>query len=494
MAIQGEPLRRGAVAGSVAAITVAVASVLLLGPWSLAVVGLLLAGAALVTIALRPWLGFMAYVVLLAPHVLLMSLLYGVVGLPAGLVRAVSAWKEALLLLLLFGAMVRITLRTRHVVTLPDMIMTVYVLWVLFVSLLTMVRGIGVVSLLYGLRDALLPVLAYVVGRTLLLNEARARWVLRVLLVVGLVLAAIGIIERQFIPTELHVRAGIPLYYREILGFQTFDYLLGLPANYWTSANSGLLRRAVSVYGSSQPFALSFLLFLPVAGYLALRRDLPERRLALVALVVMLVGLALTITRFTIVICLAQLLLIGLLLSRRARRLAVGILAVAVVGMLITVLFVPPVRVLVVNTITFQDHSSAERLRIWGATLQLIVSNPAGYGLAITGQTATRFGGTIINIEGQYSKIGVEQGLIGLLFYIGILAVASMYLLRGAARSQSPYLAALSVALAVAIVGVAVNSMTTEWHNSIALVYPMMWILGACVATLAREALERRRR
>lgn len=494
MVILGERLRGGALAGSVAATAVAVASVLLLGPWSLAVVGLLLAGAILVAIALRPWLGFLAYVVLLAPHVLLMSLLYGVVGLPAGLVRAVSAWKEALLLLLLLGAVARIALRSRHVVTLPDIIITVYALWVLLVGLLTLVRGIGIVSLLYGLRDALLPILVYAVGRSLLLSEAQARWVLRLLLVVGLALAAIGIIERQFIPTEWHVRAGIPLYYREILGFQTFDYLFGLPANYWTSANSGLLRRAVSVYGSSQPFALSFLMFLPVAGYLALRRDLPERRLAMFTLVVMLVGLALTITRFTIVICLAQLLLIGLLLSQRARRLAVGILAVASVAMLITVVVVPPVRVLVINTITFQDHSSAERLRIWGATLQLIASNPTGYGLAVTGQTATRFGGTIINIEGQYSKIGVEQGLIGLLFYIGILAASSMYLLRAAARSQRPYLVALSVALAVAIVGLAVNSMTTEWHNSIALVYPLLWMLGACVATLAREALERRRR
>jgi hypothetical protein len=453
-----------------------------------AAVGLLLAAVGVLLIATRPWLGFTAYLLLLAPHVLFMALLYGVVGLPPLVVRLLSAWKEGLLLLLLASILVRPVWPRRLVITLPDLVLATYLSFVLFATALALLRDTPLSALAYGVRDLLLPVAIYLVGRTLPLDEQRARWVFRLLLGVGLALAVLGIIERQLVPTEAHVWIGIPAYYRDILGLGGLDYLLGLPANYWTSANSGLLRRAVSVYGSSQPFALSFLLFLPPFAYALLTRTLPERRFALLGLLIMLAALALTITRFTIVIALGQLVLMGLLLSARARRIAWRVLATVLAAGVAVLVAVPAVRLLVINTLTFQDHSSSLRLQVWGATLGLIFSNPIGYGIATTGQTASRFGGAVISIEGQYSKIGVELGLIGLLLYIAVLATLSLYLLRGAYRVRRPYLQAVSCVLAIVFIGLAVNSMTTEWHNSIALVYPLWWLAGSTVATLARSA------
>ena len=440
--------------------------------------------------ASRPWQILALFVFLLPPHVVLMTLLLVQVGLPSRAVKAISAWKEGALLLLLVLAGWR-ALRARWTLKVPDLLVLLYVVLVAVSLVSSILSGVGSrAAIAYGARDALLPVVLYMVGRCFPMTESRARCVFRWLIWAALIFSVIGIIERLFIPTEWHVLFGIPQYFQELLGLYYPPHLEGLPENYWTSSNSGRLRRAVSIYGSSQPFALSFLLLLPVTFYGAVNRALPERRLAQVALLVSLIALFLTITRFTIVACLLLLVLGALLHNRQARRWAAVVMVVVGILFGLAVLTSSSVQLLVFNTLTFQDTSSSLRLNIWRETAEVITQQPLGYGIGSVGQTANRFlaGGNVVAIEGQYSKIAVEFGIPGLLVYGSTLVVISLSLLVAAQRIGTPYLRGLCFATGLTVVGLSLNALPTEWHNSPPLVYPTWWLVGACLASTPRRS------
>lgn len=470
-------------------ITIAVTAISISWPWyGLALVAASILAVGSLYLLRHPWTAFYAYLFLLAPHVLLMAILLVVVGLPANIVKVISAWKEAVLLLLLFGVLLRFVQRSRFVLSLPDFLIVFYTGYVVIAALFALYHKTPLIALAYGVRDALLPMLVYFVGRSLSFDEGTAQRIFRMVLIATALFSGLGIIERFFVPIEWHVAVGIPRYFRELLGTPYPEWLLGLPYNYWTSANSGSIRRAVSVYGSSQGLATAFLFLFPFCIYGLLKRSLAEHRFATITFVLAIIALTLTFTRFTIVVCLFLLFLAGILGNRRARNIVA--ISVVIVGVAFIGIFVvsSDVRLLIINTITFEDHSSSRRLVVWADALRQIVEQPFGSGIGVVGQTSFRFETRVLNIEGQYSKVGVELGIVGLLIYISILAATSMYLMRAAYRTKASYHHALFFALSLCFIGLAMNAATTEWHNAPALVYPAWWLAGTCVAHAARQA------
>jgi len=71
----------------------------------------------------------------------------------------------------------------------------------------------------------------------------------------------------------------------------------------------------------------------------------------------------------------------------------------------------------IVSTITFQDESSFGHVLAWLNGLQAIISNPLGLGLGASGRVAASLGSTIGG-ENQFIIIGVQVGIIAVLFYI----------------------------------------------------------------------------
>lgn len=429
---------------------------------------------------LRPWHYFKFYLYFLPPHVLLMSILLVLVGLPAGIIKGISAWKDLSLLFLLAVVLLQMLQQPSAVIKLPDLAAMLYSAYVSIFALLALIYQAPLSVLLYSLRDMLLPVFVYYVGRAQSLPEARAKDVLRLVMNVALAVSAIGIFEWLFVPTHWHAVVGIPRYFKELLGITYPQYLLGLPENYWTSANSGSMRRAVSVYGSSQGFALSYLLFFPICLYCAFSQALARRK-ARLALLLSFVALCLTFTRFTITICVVLAIITALLANQRTRRAIIWSSVVFGVLLVILVVLSSDLRTLVINTITFKDHSSSSRLAVWAGAVQMIAVQPFGYGLGKVGQTAARFQNMMIPIEGQYSKIAVELGVLGLLAYLGLLISISTYTLWTAHRTVFPFQKGLCFSIGLTFIGLIINSLTTEWHNNPALVYPTFWLAGACI-------------
>lgn len=429
----------------------------------------------------QPWRWFHFYIFLLPPHILLMTVLLVLIGIPAGVVKGISAWKEIILCVLLYSAISKLMKRSTVVITLPDLAVALYILYVgLFAGFAIFQHG-GSISLLYSLRDYLLPVCVYWVGRSVAFPEHMAENVFRLLLKVALWVSVLGIIEWFVIPTRWHVLLGVPQYFRDLLGITYPSYLFGLPENYWTSANSGMMRRAVSIYGTSQGFALSYLLLIPVCLYGAVYRSLSHRRLAQIALVLAFVGLSLSFTRFTFAICLILAAIACIKAVGRAKVIIVS-LGVGFYSLVLLCLFSNQLRMFLINTLTFQDHSSSMRLMVWGNTIRMVLAHPFGYGLGTVGQTSARFGAMVVSIEGQYSKIAFELGLIGLLLYIGVLASIGVYTFRATRRVHAPYQRGVCWVVTMTILGLVINSMTTEWHNSPSLVYLSFWLAGACVS------------
>jgi hypothetical protein len=311
----------------------------------------------------------------------------------------------------------------------------------------------------------------------------------------GLIFSVIGIIERFWIPTEWQAfDLGIGRYYRELIGIDYGSWYLGLPENYWRGTPIGRLRRAVSVYGSSQGFALAYLLMFPVSAYGLLHRRLPESRLATVTFLVSLVALGLTITRFTFVVCVGLFLLMLLISNARARRFAKYIVTIMAVGFAMAYVLSDAVRAVVITTINFQDHSSAQRLDIWWSTLLALVEQPLGYGLATVGHTVHRLVGStsVVGTEGQISKIAIEVGIPGVLIYSAALTMISLFLFVGYRYTSHTYSRALCLCMSLAFLGLWINSLTTEWHNSPSIVYPAWWLAGSCISYILHERASQR--
>lgn len=453
---------------------------------SLLMIGILVA----TYLVCRPWHLFVCYLFLLAVHIPLMAILLVQVGLPRQVVKAISGWKELTLLLFLAVAVWRL-LQSRWQATIPDLFIALYLFYTFVYLLFSLNQDNSIVTLLYGLRDLILPFLLYIVGRSVSLSNKQAQRVFQWLLWAALIFSLIGIIEWSFIPTQWHADLGISRYYKELLNIEYRDYFLGLPQNYWRGTTAGRLRRAVSVYASSQGFGLSFLLLLPFTIYGMLTRTLKESNFALLTFIISLIALVLTITRFTIVICVGLLILASLISSERARQWARRSIIVIAIAFIAALLLSNTFRVVVISTLTFEDHSSSTRLVIWGNTLSVVMAQPLGYGIGQVGQTATRLitGGTkVVGIEGQISKIAVELGVPALLFYLAILLLISVYLFVTYYQLKEPYLRALCFASALTFLGLFANSLTTEWHNSMALVYPAFWLAGSCVTVGVQQA------
>lgn len=458
---------------------------------ALALPALLLVGLGALYLLARPWTLFGLYLFALAPHVLFMALLLDKVGLPAAAVKGISAWKEGTLLLLLAYAGWRL-LHARGRATLPDLFAGLYVVVNVLDLGFSLLRGSPMSLLLYGLRDHLLPVLLYAAGRAIPFGEARARTIFRWILGASLLYSVIGFIEWRFFSVTLHVDLGIARYYRELLGIDYGSYYQGLPPNYWRSTGGGLVRRAASVFGSSQSFALSYLLFLPASIYGLFATRLREHRLSIVVFALSMLGLWITITRFTILVGIGLIVLGGLIMSARARQLVWRGLGVMAVGLLLTILLSETTRSLFLEAVTFREHSAANRFGIWAQTLRVVAEQPLGYGIGAVGQTAARFVDArfiLVGIEGQFSKIAVELGVPGLFSYLVFLLGTAAFLFASYQRVHVPYTRGLFFMTFLTIMGLIANALTTEWHNSVALVYPAFWLAGSCVTT----ALMRRR-
>jgi len=296
--------------------------------------------AAAVAVWRRPVLGLPVLVAGMAVHNFVIMALVNA-GTPDFAVRGIQAWKEGILLVLAVRLGLDIVSAARR-----DGLAALVASWrrrPLTVRLLD--AGVGAFALLlvvYAVLPtslfpghdatltqrllefrtlAMIPVL-YVFGRRWPPSiSVGLRPTLLVVLSAAVVVSVVGLVELWFVPTKTWLDWGV-LRLDSWLGYD-YHGPAGLPENFFQSTTSGFaLRRMVSTYVSPLGVAYTGLLVVPIAFATALasRR---HARWAWFAMGLVVVGVALSMTRLALACLVIESVVIALVFWRRAGAMAV---------------------------------------------------------------------------------------------------------------------------------------------------------------------------
>ena len=434
------------------------------------------------------------FVWLLPFHSLSIALLFGVAGFSASAARTIAAWKEAAVVALVIVAIYRTIAGRgpRSYITIPDVAIGALIcMGVIFLVAENPIfrANIPAGAEFYGFRDAVFFMLLYFVGRSTP-EIADSDRLFKHTFLLTIVISAIAIIERIFVTPDILVLLGAASYLTEFLGLSshTAGNEYGLPINYWTWFGGVAVQRAGSVFMHSQGFALPFLLLMPAATAFVFHASRRLRGLSYLGYAIVWTGLLLSITRMTILLCIAQVALF-FLLKRRPER-ALGTISFAFFAMLVTLVMLQGGLTFVWETLTFQTGSSESHLRDWSEGILAFVQQPWGYGLGTTDSPPVRFGRAPITADNMYLGYAVQLGIVGLAalitIFAGIIARAWRTAWDGASDANRQF----GTVVFITAIGILGNGLTSIVFSSNVLAYLFFWMAGALV-TVSESALSR---
>lgn len=423
-------------------------------------------------------------------HSLIVAALFGGFGLSAGTVRGLAAWKEISVICLLILVMLRAATGRGPRVAISWIDIAVASLLTIAGAFFIGGRVLLQIELpplaeLYGLRDIAFFLLLYFIGRASP-EIADDPSTLRRLYIILVLTCAIAIVEWFLVTPDMLVLLGVAAYFQDFLNVAAFtagnEY--GLPMNYWTRIGDVEMQRAGSIYLSSQGFAVPFIILLPVATAWVFGRTRITASMKIEYAIIWL-GLFLSITRMTIIVCGIQLVLVILML--RKPEWAVAGIVVGCAAIVVSLFIVPGLPGFIWDTLTWQTGSSASHIKDWSKGFTAFFEHPWGAGLGTTDQSAVRFGIEPLTADNGFFKYAIElgiQGLIALLaIFTGILA-ASYKVARYASTHNRRLLG--NVVLFTTI-GIVLNATTGVVFNALVLSYLYFWFAGAVVTVSQRE-------
>jgi hypothetical protein len=454
-----------------------------------------LLAAAVVLVWRRPLRALYAFLVGLAAHNLAMSLLYGAAVRGIGL-DAIQAWKEVLLVTAVASVVAQRRLPRPDVV---DLLALAFALVALLYAVLPqgwLDGDAGARAILYGLRHAWIPVAAYLLGRAVPVDARELRRLGWTLLGAAAGVAAFGLLDEFLVPVEWWRDSGAVGYFNDELGFD-YHGPGRLPDNWAFNAGAeeGVYRRLVSTFVSPLGAAFMFVVALLVA---ASPGPHWRRRGALFGVAALCaVALLFTLSRSSMLVLAGGLVVVAIVRWRAWPVVA----AAAVVG--VSSVFVLSYQSLAPEThffaedLPFQQEqakrlgdvpegdlvdpaepSIRSHLTSLRDGLQEVVRHPQGYGLGNAGATATRFGEPVKAGESNYTEIGVETGIVGLVLFLAWHAVLLVRLFRRARWSAEVDWRWWAGALAASLAAVLALAIQTDAIGVPWLAYCLWWLAG----------------
>jgi len=446
----------------------------------------------------RPLAALYAFVVGLALHNLVMALLYGA-GVHGNALEAIGAWKEGLLAVALLRV-ARDSWGARRLPFRPGLVDALALAFGAIVVLYALIPqsalggGAGTKAVLYGLRHDLVPIAAFFLGRSLVLAGRELRRLAWTILGVAAAAGAYGLLDDYLVSLDWWGRSGARGYFHEQLGFD-YNGPRGLPENFAFNTSDGLFRRLVSTFLS--PLATGYLLV--VALLLA-----PLRRWAVPLAAVAGAGLLFTISRSSFAAL--ALGLVVLALARRQRWPLAAAIATVGLGIAFTATFTHfAPRTHFTPTELRQQEANAKRLGGKKATgalstgepsfhshlvnlrdgLRTVAEHPQGYGLGNAGATAARFGVRLKAGESNYTEIGVETGLVGMVLFVAWNLALLAALLRAAWTAADETKRRAAAGVAACLAAVLALAIQTDAYGVPWLGYCLWWLGGALLVPLA---------
>jgi hypothetical protein len=475
-------------------------------PAALAVYAALMAAASVV-VWRRPALALYAFVVGLAVHNAVMAALYSA-GVRGTTLTIISAWKEILLAV----ALARVAADAARARRLPFRPALVDWLALAFAAVAIVYALVpqaaldgeaGRKAVALALRHDLVPVAAFLLGRSLRLGAAELRRLGWTLLGTAAAVATVGLIDVYAIPIGWWRTNGVVAYFHDHLGY---DYhgtgehpaQAGLPENFVFNVGGDrpFLRRLVSTFLS--PLASSYLFVVALLVAVAAVR----RRRAVPLTIVVALGLLFTFSRSALLALAVGFVVLAAIRRRAAPAVAAVVTVAVAVGWAHLFPHVGPTGNWTRADLVYQHRLASKHGEASGSALSAnesslsehwrslrdgvstMVDHPQGYGLGNVGQTASRTDTAIKAGESNYTELGVELGVLGALLWIA-WGVAVLAGLVHAARRVSPE-ATWAAGLAASFAAVLALAVQTDVIGDPWIAY-CLWMLGG--ALLAPTAL-----
>jgi O-Antigen ligase len=472
------------------------------GVGALAIFAVLLAIAA-VFVWRRPVVALYLFVVGLAAHNAVMAALYGA-GLHGRVLSIIILWKEALLGVAL-ARVASDAVRTRRLPFRP-----IAADWLaLALLLLLVVYGLipqsalggsaGPKARVYAFHHDALAIGGYVLGRSLRLGRMHWQRLAVTLVSTGVAMSIVGLIDDYAVPISWWRRSAVPDFFNKQLGYD-YHGTGRLPENfvYNVGGDKPFLRRLVSLFLT--PLGTSYVLVVALVVAAALAW-VWRRRLGLVvaAVVVMAAGLLWTFSRASVLALAAGLCVLALLL-RRAWPIGAAVLTVGV-GIAFAHVFPsigpmghwtgadlayqhqqarlhPTVSNSALSANESSIHSHLVNLR---DGLRTVGKHPQGFGLGNAGTIAVRLDVHPKAGESDYTELGVEAGLLGMLAFIAWGLTLLWSVCRTALRARDEVVKAATAGIAAAFAAVLLLAIQTD-------IYGVPWV-ALSVWTLAAAAV-----
>lgn len=477
--------------------------------WVVLGIGLPLIALGVAAAWWRPLFAVYAFIIGLAFHNVVFLGLW-LAGARGWQLTVLQAWKEMLLASALGSVVWRAT-RERRRPELRPLDLAVGALALVALVYLALPNAVlagsaGPKARFYGLREILLPVAAYVLGRGLALGREDWRRLGALVLGVSAAVAVIGLVEDYAIPLSVWRHAGAARYFREQLHFPAFHGPAGLPENIALNTSSGVFRRLASTYLSplGTAYMLAIALIVAASWRLQVRRWLP----AAIVSAVTVAAFALALSRAAAVALAGGLLLLALV-QRRLLPVAAAV-AITAVSLGVTAGFthVAPRTHFFPEDIAYQqanakehggiskgnplsttgsfsDSSSREHFAELRRSFHNFARHPGGHGLGSGGQIAQRFGGDVAAGESLYLTIAVETGVAGLLALLAVVAATLWELFTVARRFRASTLGTAAAVLLCSQAAVFAIGLQTEIWGVPWLVYVLWSLTGAAVTAAA---------
>lgn len=424
-------------------------------------------------------------------HALTIAYFFGVLRTGMQATMLMASWKEAVAAALFATVVLRSILSRGPGATLvaPDFAITgMIALAMLFALVENPFFGAEIPGkvALFGFRSSVFFMLLYYVGRGVPEVGERSTYI-KHLFRVAVVVSLIGIIERIFVSPHMLIALGAAAYVNDFLGMtaSTAGNDFGLPSNYWSMLGRVPVRRAGSVFLGGQAFALPFLLFIPAATSWVFDPARRPRLWAIAGYIVVWLGLLVTITRMTIIVCTLQV-LVYFLIARRPSRI-VGTILTTLAVFLTAMVLVPGLGSFVWATITFQTASSYSHVFDWRRGVVAFFEMPWGHGLGSSDQVAARFGRAAITADNMFLGYAVDLGALGLLGYLAVIFTLGFLSWRIFKTSPSKEARVVASTVFLTNLGIALNGTSSSPFNSVFLAYNFFLLAGAAVSAYQRQ-------
>lgn len=320
-------------------------------------------------------------------------------------------------------------------------------------------NGVELRAKLVALRGLIIPILFYFVGRLYAFGEDAARRTarfLRVVGVIGIVVAASGLLSHYTLGLDFwrEIRAG--QYWTEVKGLPDYFTVNDLPGNFFRDDDEAK-SRLVSFPGD--PLATAYFLFfsaMVLALYVS-RKDRP-RWAWIAGGGVVLWAIVATGTRAAMLAFVVSLPLLSYRLKGRGWA-TVAVCATSAAALLA----IPQIRELLVSAVEISDASSIGHvLYLVQAFTRLAAFTPVevvfGSGMGFAGATVSASDESLGVLENIYLVVYAQLGLAGTLLFLG--AIVALFRMRGRACARELAMAK-AVLLGYLLTGLISEQLTT---------------------------------